>query len=273
MITFSCTNCGKSFSVVDEAAGRKGKCKTCGASVLVPTLSESKTPGRIVISFDHHASGSRAGGIPPPPGATPPARRAADAPAVSTRLSIQAVPPLQARTAETSIAGEAMAETAADNRKPPMRTRRLTADAAQVRQAFTGFPLIQVRSITGNPPDRYQIEYFVRGLVRGTAGTPVCQDHHVAEIQLTSEYPRQSPKCKMLTPIFHPNFDPVVICVGDHWTAGERLVDLIIRIGEMIAYQTYNIKSPLDGEAAMWADRNGQRLPTDTRELRPPQMD
>lgn len=86
----------------------------------------------------------------------------------------------------------------------------------------------------GNPPDRYQIEYFVRGLVRGPAGTPVYHDRHLAEIQLTSEYPRQSPKCKMLTPIFHPNFDPVVICVGDHWTAGERLVDLIIRIGEMI---------------------------------------
>ena len=78
---------------------------------------------------------------------------------------------------------------------------------------------------------------------------------------------------RMLTPIFHPNFDPVVICVGDHWTAGERLVDLIVRIGEMIAFQAYNIKSPLDGEAAMWLNQNSWSLPTDKRNLRPPELD
>ena len=67
----------------------------------------------------------------------------------------------------------------------------------------------------------------------------------------------------MLTPIFHPNIDPATICVGDHWTAGERLVDLAVRIGEMIAYQAYNIQSPLDAEAAMWADLNAAKLPVD----------
>ena len=60
-----------------------------------------------------------------------------------------------------------------------------------------------------------------------------------------------------------------MICVGDHWTAGERLVDLIVRIGEMITYQAYNIKSPLDGEAAMWADINRDQLPIDNCNLRP----
>ena len=61
-------------------------------------------------------------------------------------------------------------------------------------------------------------------------------------------------------------------CVGDHWTAGEKLLDLIVRIGEMLAYQAHNIKSPLDGEAAMWADQNRQRLPIDSRDLHPPEM-
>ena len=70
-------------------------------------------------------------------------------------------------------------------------------------------------------------------------------------------------------PRLPPNIDPTTICVGDHWTAGERLVDLTVRIGEMIAYQAYNIQSPLDAEAAMWADLNQQVLPTDPRPLRP----
>ena len=96
---------------------------------------------------------------------------------------------------------------------------------------------------------------------------------HQVEIQLTSEYPRQSPKCRMLTPVFHPNIDPASICVGDHWTAGERLVDLVIRIGELLAYQAYNIRSPLDAHAAMWADLNADKLPTDARTVRPAELE
>ena len=97
--------------------------------------------------------------------------------------------------------------------------------------------------------------------------------HSRKQIKLIADYPRMGPQCKMLTPIFHPNIEPASICVGDHWTAGERLVDLAVRIGEMITYQAYNIKSPLDGEAAMWADLNMRNLPIDERNLRPPELD
>jgi molybdopterin/thiamine biosynthesis adenylyltransferase/ubiquitin-protein ligase len=127
--------------------------------------------------------------------------------------------------------------------------------------------------LSHDPPELYRVEYRVRGLVRGNGGTPQYRDEHRVEIQLTRDYPRQSPKCKMLTPIFHPNIEPAIICVGDHWTAAERLVDLVIRIGEMITYQAYNIKSPLDGEAAMWADLNRKLLPIDNCSLQPPDLD
>jgi tetratricopeptide (TPR) repeat protein len=142
------------------------------------------------------------------------------------------------------------------------------ADAEQMRQAFDRSLMIRVYKAEGNPPERYLIEYNVRGLDRGADGKPVPRDSHQVEVQLTSEYPRVAPKCKVLTPIFHPNIDAATVCVGDHWAAGERLVDLVVRIGELIAYQAYNFKSPLDGEAAMWADLNPQRLPIDGRDLR-----
>lgn len=32
------------------------------------------------------------------------------------------------------------------------------------------------------------------------------------------------------------------LATGDHWTAAERLTDLVVRIGEMLAYQAFNIK-------------------------------
>src|SRR4030095_15532649 len=46
----------------------------------------------------------------------------------------------------------------------PPRTRRLKADADQMKQAFEKFPLIKIRSANGDPPDSYLIEYFVKGL-------------------------------------------------------------------------------------------------------------
>ena len=153
--------------------------------------------------------------------------------------------------------------------KIPMRTRRLLADAKQMSEVFANSPAIKVRPDAGDPPEAYHVEYAVRGLERGKGNKPAAREHHLVEIRLTSDYPRLAPQCKMLTPVFHPNIDPSTICVGDHWTAGERLVDLTIRIGEMLAYQAYNIQSPLDAEAAMWADLNQPTLPTDPRSLRP----
>jgi ubiquitin-protein ligase/DNA-directed RNA polymerase subunit RPC12/RpoP len=160
----------------------------------------------------------------------------------------------------------------ASNAPLPMRTRRLITDQEQLR-VFESSPLIKVTAVDGNPAEIYRVEYHVNSLERGKNDQPVARSHHVVEIRLTSDYPRLAPACKMLTPIFHPNIDPdgTSICIGDHWTAGERLADLIIRIGEMIAYQAYNIRSPLDGEAAMWADLNQSKLPTDPRDLHPAQ--
>jgi ubiquitin-protein ligase len=152
-----------------------------------------------------------------------------------------------------------------------MRTRRLMADASAMTTAFTNSPSIKVQPLTGDPPETYRVQYTIKSLQRAEDGHPIPRDQHEMEIQLTSEYPRISPKCRMLTPIFHPNIDPATICVGDHWTAGEQLPDLVIRIAQMIAYQEYNIRSPLDAEAAMWADLNAKELPIDSRDLHPPE--
>lgn len=157
--------------------------------------------------------------------------------------------------------------------KLPMRTRRLMADADEMNRAFAKSKLIRVTPAAGEPTELYRIDYRLRGLEAGTDEEPVMRDLHVAEIQLTADYPRVAPKCRMISPVFHPNIDTSAICIGDHWTAGERLVDLVVRIGEMLAYQAYNIKSPLNAEAAMWADLNAEKLPIDSQSIRPAEMD
>jgi ubiquitin-protein ligase len=203
MIDFACAGCGERFSVADNAAGRRVRCKKCGGECEVPA---------------------------PRPAA-----------------------PIPQMT--------------------PMRLRRLRSDHHQMRRAFTNWPHVKIEAARGQPPELYVIEYIIKGLEKiPKVKEPVPRERHRVEIQLVSEYPRLGPKCRMLTPIFHPNIDAATICVGDHWTAGERLVDLVVRIGEMIALQAYNIKSPLNAEAAMWADLHAGELPTDARILRPPEI-
>jgi hypothetical protein len=73
----------------------------------------------------------------------------------------------------------------------------------------------------------------------------------------------------MLTPIFHPNIAPQAICIGDHWSPGEPLWSIIARIGEMISFQSYNTKSPLNGEAARWVDQHLDELPLDSVSMMP----
>ena len=201
MIDFSCTSCGERFSVLDSAAGRSVRCKSCGKELVVPAPSD-------------------------------------------TARSVSA--------ATTS-----------------MRLRRLKSDYEHMREVFARWGLARIESVVGDPPESYVIDLAIKGLEPNGSSNPTPRDSHRIELQLMSEYPRLAPKCRMLTPIFHPNIDAATICVGDHWTAGERLADLVIRVAEMIAYQQYNIKSPLNAEAAMWADLNPDKLPIDPRNLRP----
>jgi len=145
-----------------------------------------------------------------------------------------------------------------------VRLRRLKADYERIRTAFTKDSRVRLLGVIGDPPEKYQFEFLVPSLQMDAATKAVRrQNHFVAEITLTSAYPRMSPQCRMLTPVFHPNIAPHAICIGDHWAAGESLSNLIVRIAEMLVFQSYNVKSPLNGEAAKWVELNQKSLPLD----------
>ena len=85
------------------------------------------------------------------------------------------------------------------------RQRRLVSDERLLREAFASFPLIEVVERVGTPPERYVIEYHIRGIERLEGTTPVYRDSHRVSIELPGTYPRTPPLCRMLTPVFHPN--------------------------------------------------------------------
>jgi ubiquitin-protein ligase len=153
---------------------------------------------------------------------------------------------------------------------PSPRTRRLLADEQALEQRLRDWPRIRITGKAGLPPEIYRFTYNIRGLYVSGSGEILERDSHLLEVNLSLGYPRRAPQCRMLTPVFHPNFDDSMVCIGDFWAASEGLDDLIIRIGRMIAYQEYNTKSPLNGLAAKWAAQNAHMLPVDPRTIAPP---
>ena len=153
---------------------------------------------------------------------------------------------------------------------PSPRTRRLLLDHQTLTARLANWPLIQITGTAGLPPEIYRFTYNIRGLYVSPNGEILERAVHVLEVNLSLGYPRRAPQCRMLTPVFHPNFDDAMVCIGDFWAAAEGLDDLIIRIGRMIAYQEYNTKSPLNGLAAKWAAQNPHLLPVDSRPVAPP---
>jgi ubiquitin-protein ligase len=143
-----------------------------------------------------------------------------------------------------------------------LRLKRLQADYLKLRGYVSRHPRVQLVQADGDSPERYQLRYQVNSL-RQKDDRLVRDEDHLVEVTLRQNYPRVPPVCRMLTPVFHPNIAPHAVCIGDHWSAGESLPALVARIGEMLAYQSYNTKSPLNGEAARWAEGHQDQLPLD----------
>ena len=143
-----------------------------------------------------------------------------------------------------------------------VRLKRLSADHQKLVDYVRRHPRVRLIQAEGDPPERYQLEYRINSV--RMVGTDIqAIKSHLVEIMLPRNYPRTPPQCRMLSPVFHPNIAPHAICVGDHWSSGEPLVSIVIRIGELLAYQVYNVKSPLNGEAARWVEQNRDKLPLD----------
>jgi len=141
------------------------------------------------------------------------------------------------------------------------RLRRLNADYEMVQRVFANHPYIRLINTEGTPPEKYTFALQVEGLVPNSEDSFIPGHLHQTEVFLPVDYPRRPPFCRMTTPVFHPNIDPQKICIGDHWSAGQSLAQMVVHIAAMICYQSYNLKSPLNAKAAAWAEKNLAALP------------
>ena len=131
------------------------------------------------------------------------------------------------------------------------RLKRIAADYEQIKKHFGNHKYIKVTPEGDEPPEKYHVTYHVPGIYLRPDGKIETLKQHEVEIFLHADYPRYKPICKILTPIWHPNFRDGQICIGDIWGAGESLSDIIINIGNMIQYKSWNSSSPLSADASV----------------------
>jgi len=150
-----------------------------------------------------------------------------------------------------------------------IREKRLENDFKELTALVnsSGGKLVII-STQGQPPDKYVIEYYCRGIEKIQGTEPVFRNAHRVEITIGSSYPREKPNAKFLTPIFHPNvYSNLIVCLGSYWTMAETLTELVIRIGKIIQYSddVLNLNSPANSVAKDWAKSNMRLFPVDTQ--------
>ena len=142
--------------------------------------------------------------------------------------------------------------------------RRLRSDLAAMERLQAESSVFRFRT-TGHPAQRYVVEFHGRSLSRdrGKVGT---RDHHEIEIKLGVGYPRSMPELRWLTPIYHPNISEIgLVCLGGygtHWVPSLQLDELCTMLWDMARYHNYDIRSPYNRDAALWAaNQTDLRLP------------
>jgi ubiquitin-protein ligase len=149
--------------------------------------------------------------------------------------------------------------------------RRLKNDLIAM-EALAGDSTVFRFTSSGKPATRYLIEFHGRSLAR-EKGKVAFRDFHQVEIKLGAAYPRTMPEMRWLTPIYHPNISEIgLICLGGygtHWVPSLHLDDLCTMLWDMARYHNYDIRSPYNREAALWASNQTTfPFPTDMRPMR-----
>ncbi len=156
-------------------------------------------------------------------------------------------------------------------RKSP-RQRRLEADFRSVEKLDAESSIFSFHA-SGDPPARYRLQFSGPGICRDSYGKIQITEKHEVIVELGASYPRMVPNLLWQTPIFHPNIsNNGVVCLGGygtHWVPSLTLDEMSTMLWDMIRYENFDIQSPYNREAALWArDQRKFSFPLDGQSIR-----
>ncbi|MCU1456412.1 MAG: ubiquitin-protein ligase [Actinomycetia bacterium] len=144
------------------------------------------------------------------------------------------------------------------------RDQRLVNEAALLRAAFSGSPVVEVSPVGWDPYETYRLVYTVPGVVLERGLQPRLSRRHSLILELGPDYPRLAPRVVTDSAVFHPNLGAVIgdaVVFDREWTAARTLIDVVVRVGQMLQYQAFDVAEPANTAAANWARRNAKLFP------------
>ena len=153
------------------------------------------------------------------------------------------------------------------------RIRRLRNDRKALEQLRAESSILDFDAV-GEPAEKYLVRFYGKGLWRPEAPAHVAvRELHEVRIKLGASYPRMMPELTWMSPIFHPNISASgVVCLGGystHWVPSLSLDELCGMLWDMIRYRNYDVESPYNREAALWAKTQTRcKFPLDDRPIR-----
>lgn len=131
----------------------------------------------------------------------------------------------------------------------------------QLRESFLSHPAISIIPMKGDPPEQYEIIYKIAGFCKSDQEEARLTTDHRIELTIPFGFPHFPPSCKPKSDIYHPDFDPAAICLGDFWQQDSQIPDLIVFIGKLINGESYSTTNAFNEEAAAWYQSNRDAFP------------
>ena len=146
-------------------------------------------------------------------------------------------------------------------------TKQLESIFKEISERFAKNRSISVQAAEGDPPEKYEVTYNLKGLHLNKNQEIVEASQHTIAITIPFGFPHFPPNCKPISSIFHPDFDQAAICIGDFWKKDSTLSGLIVHIGRMIAGQIYSTDNAFNEDAVIWYKQHSDRLPFESQDF------
>ncbi|MBU1566631.1 MAG: ubiquitin-conjugating enzyme E2 [Proteobacteria bacterium] len=131
----------------------------------------------------------------------------------------------------------------------------------QLKDFFLSHPAISIKPTKGDPPEQYEITYKIKGFSKPDKSEASLTTNHRIELTIPFGFPHFPPSCKPKSDIFHPDFDPAAICLGDFWQQHSKISDLIVFIGKLINGESYSTNNAFNEDAAIWYQDHSDAFP------------
>jgi len=141
---------------------------------------------------------------------------------------------------------------------------RLENEWRRLQRTFAYHPHVRIIPLHGDPPDQYQVEYRLRTLVMPEGGVLEYTGSAAVHIWLPPGFPHEPPLVRPISAVFHPNVAPEGIKIDHIWTSAVSTLAMVVgAVGEMLAYQQYDLNSSFNSMAMDWVMANPEHVPVD----------